>query len=204
MNNLCNVFIQPMKDSIYIKPFTMYFTLNGIKRNWDLLEVHDSVSILIYNVSRNVLVFVKQFRPAVYYSKIPSQERVDKIDVEKYPAELGVAIELCAGIVDKDLPLVEIAREEVLEECGYDVPISSLKKIASYQSGVGATSSKQIAFYCEVTDEMKVNEGGGVDDESIEVIEMTVDQVTNYVSKEHILSPPSFLFCVQWFLRSKL
>ncbi|XP_023254297.1 uridine diphosphate glucose pyrophosphatase-like, partial [Seriola lalandi dorsalis] len=49
------------------------------------------------------------------------------------PASAGVTYELCAGLVDKpDLSLEEIARQEVLEECGYDVPASKLKRITSY------------------------------------------------------------------------
>lgn len=43
-------------------------------------------------------------------------------------------MELCAGIVDKDKPIEEIAKEEVLEECGYDVPLSNLKEVKSYRS----------------------------------------------------------------------
>lgn len=51
------------------------------------------------------------------------------------PASAGVTYELCAGLVDKpDLSLEEIARQEVLEECGYDVPASKLRRITSYRS----------------------------------------------------------------------
>lgn len=51
------------------------------------------------------------------------------------PASVGVTYELCAGLVDKpQLSLEEIARQEVLEECGYDVPVSKLKRITSYRS----------------------------------------------------------------------
>ena len=51
------------------------------------------------------------------------------------PASAGVTYELCAGLVDKpNLSLEEIARQEVLEECGYDVPASKLKRITSYRS----------------------------------------------------------------------
>lgn len=50
------------------------------------------------------------------------------------PASAGVTYELCAGLVDKpNLSLEEIARQEVLEECGYDVPASKLKRITSYR-----------------------------------------------------------------------
>lgn len=50
-------------DSPYVKPFRFYYTQNGKQKNWDLLKVHDSVSIVIFNVTRQKLVFVKQFRP---------------------------------------------------------------------------------------------------------------------------------------------
>ena len=38
-----------------------------------------------------------------------------------------------AGIVDKTCSLAEIAKQEVLEECGYDVPIEKFEKIRSYR-----------------------------------------------------------------------
>lgn len=70
----------------------------------------------------------------VYYNSIPAEDRKNPIDTEKYPSSLGVTIELCAGIIDKDKPIEEIAKEEVLEECGYDVPLGNLKKVKSYRS----------------------------------------------------------------------
>ncbi|KAJ8356441.1 hypothetical protein SKAU_G00192350 [Synaphobranchus kaupii] len=49
------------------------------------------------------------------------------------PASAGVMYELCASLVDKpDLPLEEIARQGVLQECGYDVPVDKLRRITSY------------------------------------------------------------------------
>ena len=52
-----------------------------------------------------------------------------RIDSEKAPGRLGVTYEMCAGIVDKDCSVEQIAKEEVLEECGYDVPLRHLEKI---------------------------------------------------------------------------
>lgn len=50
------------------------------------------------------------------------------------PVSAGVTYELCAGIVDKPhLSLEEIACQEVLEECGYEVPVSKLRRITSYR-----------------------------------------------------------------------
>lgn len=71
---------------------------------------------------------------AIYYSCVlPVDREEDEVDTSKYPASLGITLEMCAGIVDKNKSLHEIAREEVLEECGYDVPITELHKIISYR-----------------------------------------------------------------------
>jgi 8-oxo-dGTP pyrophosphatase MutT (NUDIX family) len=69
----------------------------------------------------------------VYFASIPECDREMKIDTSKYPPETGITLELCAGIVDKDLPLEKVAKIEVLEECGYDVPVSNLERIISYR-----------------------------------------------------------------------
>ncbi|CAG9839726.1 unnamed protein product [Diabrotica balteata] len=205
MDAVSKIVIQPLRESIYLKPYTMHFVQNGTKRTWDLLTVHDSVAIILYNISRNVLILVKQFRPAVYYGSIPEKDRImgEELDTKKYPPELGITIELCAGIIDKNKSEAEIAKEEVLEECGYDVPVSSMQKIGSYRSGVGTSASLQTAFYCEVTDDMRVSSGGGVDDEIIEVVEMSVEEMKKYVTQNYIKSPPSFMFCMYWFLYNK-
>lgn len=64
MENIKNINFGPLPaDSPYVKPFRMYYTQNEQEKNWDLLKVHDSVSIIIFNTSRQKLVFVKQFRP---------------------------------------------------------------------------------------------------------------------------------------------
>ncbi|ENN79735.1 uridine diphosphate glucose pyrophosphatase NUDT14 [Dendroctonus ponderosae] len=206
MNKITDVVMKPLEKSIYLKPYTMHFTQNGQKKTWDLLGIHDSVAIIIYNKLRKVLILVKQFRPAVYLGTIDPQDRqIDHpIDTAKYPPENGITIELCAGIVDKQLSLAEIAREEILEECGYDVPVGSLELIGSYRSGVGTSASVQTAYYCEVTDAMKVTQGGGTDDELIDVVEMTVAEVKDYVTQRDVVnSPPSFLFGIYWFLLNK-
>lgn len=71
---------------------------------------------------------------AIYYNCIHPDDRQESIiDVNKYPASLGIALEMCAGIIDKNKPVEEIAKEEVLEECGYDVPLEKLHKITSYR-----------------------------------------------------------------------
>ena len=66
-------------------------------------------------------------------TELSTKEGVTGIDTGKYPGQLGVTLELCAGIVDKQKPLAEIAQEEVLEECGYQVPLENIRKVTSYR-----------------------------------------------------------------------
>lgn len=197
MEDLKNVELKSMQESIYIKPFTIEYKQNGIPMTASCSKLHDSVAIIIYNITRNVLVFVKQFRPPVYIADVPLEDR-SKIDVTKYPAEQGLTLEMCAGIVDKDLSLVEVAKEEVLEECGYDVPVGNLEEVACTSD-----SHDMVTYYCEVTDDMKVHVGGGVDDEVIETVEMSVEDVKKYITEGHVRSPPNFMFSMYWFLHNK-
>ncbi|CAG9105708.1 hypothetical protein JYU34_018948 [Plutella xylostella] len=205
MEDVTNMYISPLPDSPYVKPFRFNYTQNGKAKSWDLLEVHDSVAIVVFNITRKRMIFVKQFRPAIYYNCISLEDRrANKIDEKKYPASLGIALEMCAGIIDKNKSIEEIAREEVLEECGYEVKVSNLEKILSYRSGVGVEGAKQHFFYCEVTDDMKTAQGGGVDDEIIDVVEKTIPEIEEMLkSQETLASPPSCLFALMWFLHHK-
>lgn len=49
------------------------------------------------------------------------------IDVSSTPGSLGITLELCAGIVDKSKPLIEVAKEEIEEECGFKVPLNKIQ-----------------------------------------------------------------------------
>lgn len=57
----------------------------------------------------------------------------EKIDTSKYPASLGITLEFCAGIIDKNKSWEEIAKEEVLEECGYNIDVNSLELVMKYR-----------------------------------------------------------------------
>ncbi|XP_055902966.1 uridine diphosphate glucose pyrophosphatase NUDT14-like [Eupeodes corollae] len=206
MENIEKVWLGPLPpDSPYVKPFRFYFVQNGVEKNWDLLKVHDSVAIIIFNTIRNALVFVKQFRPAVYHGVVTADGReFGEVDLKKFPPKLGVTMELCAGIVDKDKSWIEIAREEVLEECGYDVPVERIEEVLTFRSGVGASGAQQKMYYCEVTDADKVSSGGGVDGELIEVVEYNLEDARKLVTQGAVNnSPPGFLFGVLWFLTNK-
>ncbi len=49
--------------------------------------------------------------------------------------EHGITVELCAGIMDNPkLSAKEIGKQEVLEECGYNVPIENFEFVTCYRS----------------------------------------------------------------------
>ncbi|XP_068255998.1 uridine diphosphate glucose pyrophosphatase NUDT14 isoform X2 [Nyctibius grandis] len=136
--------LKPCTSSLYLRPFRLCYRQNGTKKFWDFMRTHDSVSILIFNTSRQCFVVVKQFRPAVYMCEVErhhpqvfqnqEKETFSRLE-DPLPAVVGVTYELCAGIVDKpDLSLEEIACGEVLEECGYRVPVTDLRRITSYSA----------------------------------------------------------------------
>lgn len=82
------------------------------------------------------------------------------------------------------------------------MPLTNIQKMASYRSGVGTTGSRQVAFYCEVTDEMK-NQSGDSSDE-VEVVEMSIAEVKSYITQKNIRSPQNVLFGIYWFLYRKM
>ena len=145
--------VSNMPPSDFVKPKRIIYTENGTEKTWDVVESHDSVAVHVFNVDTQEHVFVKQFRPAVWRS-----------------GGSGYVLELCAGLVDKDKPLVEIAREEILEELGYDVCVDHIEHKSSFRTSVGILGSPQHMFYAEVTNDERMTEGGGIHTENIEVI----------------------------------
>lgn len=105
------------------------------------------------------------FRATVYYSNLKRQLTAaeltpgKQIECSKVSGKCGLTLELCAGIVDKDIPLIEIAKEEILEECGYDVPLENIEHVQQLVGSVGIAGDPMNMFYAEVTDQMRVRYG---------------------------------------------
>lgn len=201
-------------ESKYVKPVRMHFTLNGKTRAWDCLKAHDSVACVIYNKSRGKLVYVKQFRPAVYLSSVttnisdlsnfdPNHLTLPKSD------KVGYTLELCAGLADKDGKTPQqVMKEEIDEETGYNVPLESIKFVSSFRGSTGLSGTLMNLFFTEVTDDQRTTRGGGVDDEAIEVLELDVDEARKaiYCRDEDApySRPPAMLFGTSWFLNEYL
>ena len=183
MTNILKHFkLHPLVDAKFINTSLATYEQNGVKKSWEIVQAHDSVAILIYHKEKDAFVLVKQFRPAVYLNN-----------------DDGLTVELCAGIVDKNLSLEQIAKEEIEEECGYDVALDSIEKITSFHTSVGFAGSKQMLYYTQVDKSMKVSEGGGVDNEMIEVVTIPVKDAKALIYDESIAKTPGLMFAFMWW-----
>lgn len=135
--------VRNLESSPYIKPYQILFKQNSIQRSWHCMQSHESVSVLLHDTERDLVVLVKQFRPAVFMSNCLEVQRAKdpyKVDFAHANPEAGITYELCSGIVDKeDKNLLEITREEILEECGYDVPLKNIYEVNTFRAGIGIT-----------------------------------------------------------------
>ena len=117
------------------------------------------------------------------------------------PPSAGVTYELCAGIIDQDISLTALMKQELLEECGYNIPEEKIQKVSKFR-GVGSTGSEQTLFYAEVTDDMIVDGAGGgnlQEGERIEVFYLPIEKSREFVFDESKEKPAGLLFAFMWY-----
>ena len=187
ISNIKNFRLEPLVNSKFISTALARYTQNAVEKTWEVVEASDSVAILIYHKEKKAFVLVQQFRPAVYLNN-----------------QQGITTELCAGIVDKDLSLVDIAKEEIEEECGYRVDSKDIQKITSFHTLVGFAGSKQTLYYVEVDDSMKVSDGGGIDAEMITILYLDILKAKDFIYDESIAKTPGLMFAFMWWFENFL
>ncbi|MEA3290464.1 MAG: NUDIX hydrolase [Campylobacterota bacterium] len=181
--NVENFNLTNLEDPKFVKPVRINYKQNGTEKTWEAVKSHDSVAVLLYHKQKDVFILVKQFRPPVYMNH----------------AEYDFTYELCAGIVDKDKPLVQIAKEEIEEECGYDINVEEIKFINSFFTNVGVSGGKQHLFFAMIDDKMKIHEGGGINDEHIELEYLKVSDSKKFIYDTTKAKTPGLMFAFYWF-----
>jgi len=179
---------QPLEEPKYALPLRITYSQNGVCKNWEAVKSHNSVAILLYHREKDSFLVVKQFRPPVFMN--------DRSKI--------VTWELCAGIVDKDKSLEEIAQDEILEECGFYVQLDKIERITSFFTSVGITGSKQFLFFAEIDDSMKINNGGGINDEMIILEYLPVKNSLEFIYNEDYAKTAGLMFSFLWFLKNKI
>ncbi len=187
-NKIENFKIEPLDEPEYVHPVKIKYTQNGKDKTWEAVKNFDSVAILLYHEEKDSFVLVKQFRPAVYLND----------ESKKF------TYELCAGLVDKDTTLAQIAKEEIDEECGFDVPVESIEKITSFYTNVGVSGGCQHLYYAKINDSMKIHEGGGIHDEQIELMYLPLNEYKEFIYDESKAKTPGLMFAFMWFMENRI
>ena len=115
----------------------------------------NGATILLYNADNKTVILTRQFRMPTYING----------------NESGLLIECCAGLLDKN-NAEDCIRRETEEETGYQ--ITNVKKVFEAYMSPGSVTEILHFFIAEYTNDMKVGNGGGLEEENenIEVLEL--------------------------------
>ena len=148
------------------------FRLRKRDGSWEVQsrEAYDrgnGATILLYDHARRTVVLTQQFRLPTYVNGNGS----------------GMLIEACAGLLDADDPETCIARE-AFEETGYE--IRNPRKVMQAYMSPGSVTEILYFFVAEYSRAQRVSEGGGVEEEDIEVMELSFDDALGRIASGEI------------------
>ncbi|OCA71067.1 GDP-mannose pyrophosphatase [Chryseobacterium contaminans] len=125
--------------------------------------------ILLYNKTSNTVILTRQFRLPTYINGNAS----------------GMLIEACAGLLDNDNP-EDCIKRETEEETGYK--IFKVEKVFEAYMSPGSVTEILHFFIAEYSSEMKINDGGGLEEEGehIEVLELSFDEALKMIDTGEI------------------
>jgi len=146
----------------------------------------NGATILLYNKAAQTVILTRQFRMPTYLNGNAD----------------GLLIECCAGLLDKD-NAEECIRRETEEETGYKV--TDVKKVFEAYMSPGSVTEILYCFVAEYEKEMKVSDGGGVEEESenIEVLELPFARAWDMIGTGEIRDAKTIML-LQYALINKL
>ena len=127
----------------------------------------NGATILLYDLPKRTVILTRQFRLPTYVNGNAS----------------GMLIETCAGLLDRDNPEQCITRE-LREETGFE--IRDVKKVLEAYMSPGSVTEMLHCFIAEYSAAHRMSDGGGVEEEDIEVLELTIDEALAMVSSGEI------------------
>ncbi|MBD1384718.1 GDP-mannose pyrophosphatase NudK [Mucilaginibacter rigui] len=136
----------------------------------------NGATILLYNKANQTVILTRQFRMPTYLNGNAD----------------GYLIETCAGLLDKDNP-EDCIRKETEEETGYK--ITSVQKAFEAYMSPGSVTEILYFFTAEYTKDMKVSDGGGLEEETehIEVLELPFTKALEMVKTGEIKDAKTML-----------
>ena len=139
------------------------------EQNRETYDRGNGAAILLYNRAHGTVVLTRQFRFPAYVNGLGD----------------GMLIEVCAGIMDEEDPEACIKREAE-EEAGFVV--HNPRKVFEAYMSPGSVTEILYFFVAEYDKEMKVNDGGGLDEENenIEVLQLPFSKALNMITTGEI------------------
>lgn len=155
-----------------LNKITYEYTLPNGTTEQHTREAYDrgnGATILLYNREQQTVILTRQFRMPTYVNG----------------NENGMMIETCAGLLDKD-NAEDCIRREAEEETGYRV--QNIQKVFEAYMSPGSVTELIYFFIAEYTPQMKVNDGGGLQDEqeNIQVLELPFTEALRMVTDGRI------------------
>jgi nudix-type nucleoside diphosphatase (YffH/AdpP family) len=140
-------------------------------------ERGDSVAGIVYNTDTQQAILVRQFRWPAY---------------EKGP---GKVTEVVAGMLKEGEDPEVAMRREVEEEIGYTV--AHIEHVSTFYVSPGGSSERVFTYYIEVRESGKVNEGGGLAEESehIEVVNYSITELREAIKEGGVPDAKSIIAC---------
>lgn len=170
---------KPLEKPGFIKTQRVIAERDGQEFSWEMVKQHDSVHILVINSDNDSVLLVKQVRIPVLVNN---------------PESNGEMIECCAGIVDKYEEIedeteraTKIAIEEVREELGYTITDANIEFIKKTYGSPGTSGASQYIFIAEVTNDKYIGQQLTFD-EDIEVVEVPVTELSDFISDANTTS----------------
>lgn len=142
----------------------------------EVFERGNGAAILLYNTIQKTIILTKQFRLPPFINGNST----------------GMLIEACAGLLDDESPEAGI-RRETEEETGYK--IKEVRKVFKAYMSPGSVTEILHFFVGEYSEDMKVNEGGGLayEHENIEVLEMHIAEAMDMIEKGEIIDAKTIM-----------
>jgi len=143
--------------------------------------------ILLYNTNTKTIILTRQFRMPTYINGNST----------------GMLIEACAGLLDNDNP-EECIKRETEEETGYK--ISKVEKIFEAYMSPGSVTEILYFFIAEYSSEMKITNGGGLEDEGedIEVLEIDFEKALEMIDSGEIKDAKTIMLLQHLRIKNKL
>ena len=169
--NIKNIKTEVLSDNWYVlRKVTFDHQMKSgewVTQSREAYDRGNGAVILLYNKSTKKVILTRQFRMPTYLNG--NQD--------------GMLIEACAGLLDADNP-EDCIKRETEEETGYK--ISEVKKVFEVYMSPGSVTEILYFFVAEYAIDLRVNEGGGVDNENIEVLEFDFLDALNMIKTGEI------------------